>query len=372
MKKHIKLLSSNPLYPPPRPPLLRSAVLLNVLSLFLVLCAPAISKAANGDEEVTRRRLINKHYDVTADDKLEIENQFGNVVISTWDKSEITVDIEIGVKAPTEERAQEIMNEIDVKDYNSSHIIAFKTKVGEIHNGKNNRGNSDADRAFYIDYIVHMPSANRLQLENSFGKTEVPNFKGLVTLTSKFGSLNTGKLENVDAIDVEFGKAYLTEITNGKVIFKFNKESRIGKVNGNVKITSEFSHNVQFNVADNIQELALFESYSGVRMVVDKGLSAEINVHTSFGSFHNDSEFAIRERRGDDDNDYGPHFDKDYSGKAGEGRAQIKIKSSFGSVRLSHSNGSADDDDDKGDDKGNKHKSKDKDKDRDNDDNNTK
>lgn len=349
MKKHIKLLSS--------------------ISLFLVLSAPAISKAANGDEDVKKKRLINKHYDVTADDKLEIENQFGNVVISTWDKSEITVDIEIGVKAPTEERAQEIMNEIDVKDYNSSHIIAFKTKVGEIHdgnngnNGKNNRGNNDEDRAFYIDYIVHMPSANRLQLDNSFGKTEVPNFKGLVTLTSKFGSLNTGKLENVDAIDVEFGKAYLAEITNGKVVFKFNKESRIGKVNGNVKITSEFSHNVQFNVTDNIQELALFESYSGVRMVVDKGLSAEFNVHTSFGSFHNDSEFAIRERRGDDDNDYGPHFDKDYSGKAGEGRAQIKIKSSFGSVRLSHINGAADENDDKGDDKGDKHKDKDNDKD---------
>jgi hypothetical protein len=276
MTKHIKLLSS--------------------ISLLLALSAPAFSQDSKGHVEAKKQRLINKHYDVTAEDKLEIENQFGNVVVSTWDKNEITVDIEIEANASTDEKAKEMMDEIDVRDYNSSHIISFKTKVGEIHNGKDDR-NPKNGRTFYIDYVIHMPSGNRLEIENSFGKTEVPAFRGLVTLTSKFGSLNTGKLDNVDAIDVEFGKAYITEIANGKVAFKFNKESRIGKVSGNVKITSEFSQNVQFNVSDNIEELSVYESYSGVRMVVDKELSAQFSVHTSFGGFHNDSEFPIKERR---------------------------------------------------------------------------
>jgi hypothetical protein len=119
---------------------------------------------------------------------------------------------------------------------------------------------------------------------------------------------------------------------------------------------------VQFNIG-NIHELNVFESYSGVRMVVDKALSAQIDVHTSFGSFHNDSEFAIRERK-EDESDYGPHFDKDYSGRAGDGRAQIRIKSSFGNVRLSHSASGGSDDDDKAEDK-DKRKEKHKDKDKD-------
>ncbi len=346
MKKHIKLLSS--------------------ISLFLLLSAPAFSKPIKGDEDIKKTKLINKHYDVTADDKLEVENQFGNVKVSTWDKNEITVDIEIGVKASTEERAQEIMNEIEVKDYNTSHIISFKTKVGEIHNGKNNNRNTDDDRSFYIDYIIHMPASNRLMLDNSFGKTEVPDFKGLVSLTSKFGSLSTGRLANVENIDVEFGKAFISEVTNGKLVFKFNKESKIGKVSGDVRISSEFSHNVQFNVGDNIKELNIFESYSGVRVIVTKTLSAEIDVHTSFGSFHNESDFTIREKK-EDEGEYGPHFDKDYAGKAGDGAAHIKIKSSFGNVRLSHEGGTAneDDDDDKGSRNRDKHKDKDKDKDKD-------
>jgi len=332
--------------------------------VLLVLSAPVLTKAANGDEDVRKQRLINKMYTVTADDKLEIDNQFGNVVVSTWDKNEITVDIEISARASSEERAQDIMNKIDVKDGRDGRTIWFKTKVGEINNNHNN-GNrhGENERGFYIDYVIHMPASNRLDIANSFGKTEVPAFKGLVTLTSKFGSLNTGKLDNVDQIDVEFGKAYITSVTNGKVIFKFNKESRIGKVDGNVKINSEFSQNVQFNVADEINELNVVESYSGVRVVVNKELSAQIDVHTSFGKFHNESDFEIAEASQDKD-DWGPKFDKDYSGKAGEGRARIRIKSSFGSVRLSYT-GTGDNKDDEGDDDKDKQKEKNKHKNKD-------
>jgi hypothetical protein len=146
-------------------------------------------------------------------------------------------------------------------------------------------------------------------------------------------------------------------VNNGKVLFKFNKESRIGKVDGSVKITSEFSQNVQIGIADDIQDLQVLESYSGVRLVVAKDLSAEFEVHTSFGHFNNESDFEIDEHKEDKD-DYGPHFDKDYSGKAGEGKGRIKIKSSFGTVRVSHS-GSDKDADDEDDDKG-KHKDRDK------------
>lgn len=351
MKKHIRLLS------------LAAAV--------LVLSAPLKTLAANGDEDIRKQRLINKHYPVTADDKLEIENSFGNVVVSTWDKQEITVDIEISARANSEERAQAIMNNIDVKDWKEGHTIGFKTKVGEIHNNNNgNRGHNDNERGFYIDYVIHMPASNRLEIENSFGKTEIPEFKGLVSLTSKFGSLNTGKLDNVDQIDVEFGRAYIGAVTNGKVVFKFNKESRIGKVDGTVKISSEFSQNVQFNVADNIQDLAVFESYSGVRMVVSKDLSAQFDVHTSFGHFRNESEISISEAKEDID-DHGPHFDRDYSGRSGDGKAKIRIKSSFGNVRLSYTGdndrnrGNEDGDDDKDKEK-DKHKNKSKDKDTDN------
>jgi hypothetical protein len=334
MKKHIRLLSS--------------------IAALLVLSAPSFGQR---DQDVRRQKVINKSYDVTPDDKLSIDNQFGNVVVSTWDKPQITVDIEVSTRAASDERAQDMMSKIDVHDSHDGHEIRFKTQVDDIHTGNGkNKHNEENDRSFYIDYIVHMPAGNRLSIENSFGKTEVPAFKGEVSLVSKFGSLNAGKLDNVDQIDVEFGKAFLTELNSGRVAFKFDKEVRVGKVEGSVKITSEFSQNVQINVGNEVQELALFESYSGVRLVVEKDLSAEFEVHTSFGHFNNESDFEISEHK-EDQSDYGPHFDKDFSGKSGEGKAHIRIKSSFGTVRLTNTGGSRDveEDEDKG-----KHKDREK------------
>src|SRR5258708_4008132 len=156
--------------------MIRHIRLLKWAAVLLVLSAPMMTLAANGDEDVRKQRLINKSYPVSADDKLEIENQFGNVVVSTWDKEEIVVDIEISARASSEERAQEIMNKIDVKDGKDGHTIWFKTKVGEIHNNNNGGRHGDNERGFYIDYVIHMPATNRLEIQNRFGKTEVPAF----------------------------------------------------------------------------------------------------------------------------------------------------------------------------------------------------
>src|SRR5579871_755246 len=152
MKKHIRLL--------------------NLAVTLLVLSAPMITLAGNGDQDVRKQKLINKNYPVGPDDRLQIENQFGNVVVSTWDKNEIVVDIEISARASTDAKAQEIMDKIDVKDGKDGHSVWFKTKVGEIHNGNGHRGRNDDEerkdqRGFYIDYVVHMPAVNRLEIDNS-------------------------------------------------------------------------------------------------------------------------------------------------------------------------------------------------------------
>ncbi len=113
-------------------------------------------------------------------------------------------------------------------------------------------------------------------------------------------------------------------------------------------------------------ELNVVESYSGIRMVVGKDLSAQINIHTNFGEFNNETEFTIKEKH-EGDEDSGPRFDRDYTGTLGDGKAQIKVKSEFGSLRLTTVGDNQDDDRDWK----NKHKDKDKEKDKDKDKNKT-
>jgi hypothetical protein len=319
--------------------------------------APFLTKAENGGDNVEKKRTISKTYNVGANDRLAIENSFGNVTVTTWDKNQIQVDIEIGVRATTEEKAQQMMDQIDVKDHQGGQDINFKTEIGRVSgNGKNNGNNngSNETRKFYVDYKVSMPSGNPLRIENSFGKIEIPDFTGSTDITSKFGELTTGKISNAKMIHVEFGKAEIGRLNNAELILKFNSQSNIAGISGNSKVDVQFCSHVNLALENTFTELSLFQSYSTINLIVPENLSAKFDVYTNFGSFKNKTGFNIEAEKEDENS--GPKFDKNYSGSAGGGAGKIKIKSSFGSIRLVDTNDkSADkedgDDDDKDDDK---------------------
>jgi len=331
----------------------------NFIALLLLLAVPMFSTAA-GDPVAEKKRIITKTYSVGADDKLSIENSFGDVTVSTWEKSEIQVNVEISVSSGTDEKAQSMLDEIKVSDRQSGKDISFKTDIGNMGNGKKNKS---GDQKFHIDYKVSMPSRNPLKIENSFGKIVMGDYGGPVNLISKFGELNAGKLAMAKEVHVEFGSVNLGAINDADVVFKFNNKSFIANLNGTSKLHIEFCGSVEFSVDESIKSLSLMESYSTVRMNVPDKLSASFDVHTNFGSFRNHSGINIPEE-GTDDNS-GPKFDKDFSGTAGSGDAKIRIRSSFGSVRLARSGDkSSDEKSDKEEDKAEKKKEKDKHKDK--------
>ncbi|HVM87161.1 MAG TPA: hypothetical protein VMT76_03170 [Puia sp.] len=329
-----------------------------ILALAALAIYPALSHAAGNEDGSEKKKTISKSYTIGPNDKLKIENSFGEVVVNTWDKNEFKIDIEMYAKAKTDERAQYMLDHIKVEDSRSDNTVHFKTDIhinGGNHNDgddKDDDGDDDKDdkknktvhrhsytdnQQFHVNYIVYMPATNPLYLENSFGKTTVPDFKGPVNLISKFGSLTTGNLDNVEAVDVEFGSAQIGDVHNGKLTFKFDDKSIIGKLSGSVKVLNEFSGLIQYDVSSAINELSINSSYSEIRVVVPKELSANFTMHTSFGDFDNNTDFKFSNKsENDEDDNMGVHFDKDYTGVAGDGKANIKIKSSFGEVKLSH------------------------------------
>jgi len=293
--------------------------------------SPFLSLAKAGDD-VEKKRTISKTYTVSPDDRLSIENSFGNVTVETWDKNTIQVDIEIGVRASSDEKAQQMMDQIDVSDHQGTHEIEFKTDIGHMGGKGNNR--SEDNRRFYVDYKISMPSRNPLRIENSFGKTNVPDFAGAAILTSKFGELTTGKISNAKLIHVEFGKADIGRLTNAEVIFKFNSRSSVAGIGGNSKVDVQFCSQVNLSVDNTVQDLNVNESYSTINLRVPNNLSAQFEVYTNFGEFRNKTDFNISAENEEENS--GPKFDKSYSGTAGSGTAKIKVKSSFGTVRLTN------------------------------------
>ncbi|MBK9483907.1 MAG: hypothetical protein IPO01_01400 [Chitinophagaceae bacterium] len=184
--------------------------------------------------EFVKNKSVNKSFNVSSTDKLNIQNSFGSVKVTTWDRNEIKVDVDIEVSANSETLAQKILDRITIADEKTGKGISFETKMKDINNSK------DEKSSMSINYSISMPSNNALTVKNEFGATTIPDFRGEVDLTSKFGSLTTGNLSSIKSIHVEFGKANLTNITSAPVTIKFSK-AVISKLSGAVKMNLEFA-----------------------------------------------------------------------------------------------------------------------------------
>ncbi|MBI1780995.1 MAG: hypothetical protein HYR66_06455 [Sphingobacteriales bacterium] len=322
-----------------------------------LLFAPSLVKAHDdGDYKVEKKKNYTKSYPVTGSTKVELENSFGEMKIITWDKSEVKVDVDVTVKANSEERAKDILDNIKFEDGKEGNSVYFRTSMNDKkgnwkNKNKNNNDNDDGDddddddkndkgkhknynnTSMEINMTVYMPAGNPIEAINSFGSMIVPDLTGEAEIASKFGSLKCGKISNNKELSVEFGKGDIKHVNGGEVTIKFSSAD-IDKLSGDVKATFEFSKGSTINLDNTLKGLKLYNSYSTVELELAKDMSAEFDIKTSFGDFKNHSGAKISEEK-DDDDEHGPKFDHKYSGKIGNGDVKIKIKSSFGTTKIS-------------------------------------
>lgn len=272
-----------------------------------------------------KERNISKTY--PAGNNLNIENKFGNVKITTWDKNEIKVDVHIEASSTDKEFAEKSFERIVVNDSQEGKNINFKTSFNE---NKDKIGCSNCSNTLIIDYDVHLPANTPLTIMNSFGGIEIPDYAGKVSLTSKYGSLDAGKLSNVEKIIVEFGSADLRYISDLDLEFKYSSIN-IGSLAGDCKLKMSFCGYSKINLDKTLKSLILNDSYSKIHLVPADNLGASYTVNTSYGSFVDNTGIGIT--RTDTPSRYSD-TKKKFEGKSGSGAVKIDIKSSFGNIMI--------------------------------------
>jgi len=307
--------------------------------LFLLTAISWVSSAlANEEPKVEKKKTYSKSYPVSSSEKISISNQFGEMKLTTWDKNEVKVDVNITAKADDEQRAQQILDKISIEDGKGSGGVYFKTKLAKDQwdNEKNkDEKKNHRNEGMEINYTVYLPAGNPLNADNQFGPMTVPDYRGEATLTSKFGSLTAGKISNAKAVTVEFGKADIAQLNGGKLTIKFSRGS-VNKLGGEVDAIFEFCDKIKINVDNDLKDLDIKNSYSTMYVNLDKSFSGSYDISTSFGDFNNKSSFTIKEKGEQDEDKHGPRFDHKYTGTSGSGNTKVKIKSSFGEVVLGH------------------------------------
>ena len=301
------------------------------LLVLILLQTPVFAQRHNYNSpktkyEFVKNKAFSKSYSVSSSEKLNITNSFGSVEVKTWDKNEFKVDVAIEVSATSEALAQKLIDAISINDKQGGGEVTCVTSINESDTTKGGKSNMT------INYTVYMPASNPLNLQNEFGAIVIPDFKGELNVSSKFGSLTTGALPNPkNNISVEFSNAKFESISNAGVDIKYS-QAEFGKLAGNIKMNLAFCNPIKINIDNNLGSLDLRASYSTVNIKPSTDLSASYDITTSYGSFKNRAGIQLE---GDDNtNDKYPKFNHHYTGKSGSGAIPVKVSSSFGKIIL--------------------------------------
>ncbi|HYE54805.1 MAG TPA: hypothetical protein VD996_08185 [Chitinophagaceae bacterium] len=307
--------------------------------LLLALLLGSNTYAQKKKYEFSRERSISQTYNVSSGDKLNLSNQFGTVVVKTWSRNEVKVDIKIELSSTDKEKTDEMFENIDVNHGKDGSTIYFKTvfdktgkKHAEVKNGKS------YSNSINIDYEVSMPANLAMKLKHQFGNVTLPDLQGKVDIDQQFGDLTAGRLSNPGKISVQFGNAEIESVDGGEYSFQFvGNTALIKSASGDIDVTVQHCKNNGVVIyAANANSVNVDAQHSDVALVVPRDMSAQYTVNTHFGKFKNNSSFSIKSDDDDDDDRRGPRFDYSYKGSSGQGRTKVKMKGNFTDFIIGH------------------------------------
>jgi hypothetical protein len=343
------------------------------LSLFLV----SLSLSA---QEISKEF----HKEFTAGTKtLEISNRYGDVMIESWDKDQIVIDVKVTVEMSNKEKAQKFLDLIDVQFSENPNTISAKTIIDD----KFNFSGWGDNKRFSIDYTVKMPVGTALTLSNKYGNTDIDELHGFMNLDIKYGNITAGKLTRgnvkpINNLSIAYGKGTIEEvgwlnlteryvgsmeITKSQAILLDSKYSklalgqtssmvgeskydniRIENINNldlengytevNIgELTKKLTYNGSYgsfsieSIPDGFESINLETRYMGVRLGIDESASYQLDARVSYGGLkYNENNFNNQKRIVENNS-------HEVSGTVGNNEnpsSRVNINSSYGTVRL--------------------------------------
>jgi hypothetical protein len=303
----------------------------------------------NYSQTAEKVKTLSKSYQVDAKDKLAINNQYGKVSVNTWTKNEIKVDVEIRAYEASDDKAQDLLDGVNISESRQGDLISFKTNINNKNITKNGK---ESKRGVQINYVVYMPAKNPLDITNRYGSTVLADFDGPVNINSSYGSLTAGDLGNpANRLKVSYGSANIESFSSGSLDVAYGslKLANADKLNADIryssakigKLTTGGNLDLSYgdckieNLDKSIKNLMVNASYSGLNIGIDDAASFNFDVTVSYAGFNfNDDKVNITSKT-PDENAKGWNPTKNYKGTYGKGsESRVIIKSNYGGVKF--------------------------------------
>jgi hypothetical protein len=202
----------------------KSASYITVLLLASLITTTLVGKPS---EKFTKS--VSKTFPATESTYLRVDNKFGSVAVTNWDRPEIAIDVSIEVQTSNRQDAESTLNSITIRlNQIQDTIIAttiFDEKSEKIKGffstGKN-------VKEFSINYSIKLPKYANVIISQRFGDISIEELSGYAALSVKYGNLKVGRLTRgnispLNSIDLGYSEGNIDNINWGTFELKFSK-----------------------------------------------------------------------------------------------------------------------------------------------------
>lgn len=216
-----------------------------------------------------------KQYNLSFDAKnivqVNVTNQFGNVKLVHWDKKTIKVDVTVKANAINNTLINKYLDNIDIKNNVKNNVLVLHTWMS---NSALVQARDRKTSYCTVDYIIYMPTHINLQVNNSFGDVELPEFYAPLQVNVQHGNLKAPVINNANSnVTMRFSTAQIRELVG----------ATLNCVNSNVRIYS--AKNADLNCERGVLIVENLENIKGILKYsksVLNNLGEEIDLNVSF------------------------------------------------------------------------------------------
>lgn len=200
-----------------------------------------------GQEKVSKK--VERTYTMTNGGELYVDNKYGDITVTGWEKNSLAVTIQISVTHKKKENAKKMLDRINPQIKDAGDFVGITSEIQEkstnIFSRYFNKANPfDFDKGnVRIDYTIHLPFGAEMDITNKFGDVIIEDWTGKLNGDVQHGDIWINENLNNADISVKYGKLRAKSINYGNIRLKnasldmdSSRDLRLNSSGGTIKI----------------------------------------------------------------------------------------------------------------------------------------
>ena len=171
---------------------------------------PGCNVQFGGGSQAKYKRTVSRQVPCAPGSTLDVVTQAGSIVITGTDSNECRVTAEIAGNAPTEEEAQELAEQVEIRVDTGDDTLKIRAEKPELTN----------NRSIALSYQITAPRRLNLLCQSDYGSLSATNLKGAIKGKTGSGSVKAQQIEGPVDLDTSYGSIECKELAGPTTLLR--------------------------------------------------------------------------------------------------------------------------------------------------------